>query len=120
MESVTYGTYNVIEKYEEEAIEIEEIVACGGGSKNTAWVQMIADICGKPIVVNECEQGCVLGCCVVGAAAYAYDGDYEKAADALVHKAETYLPNMELHEFYAPIFKKYKALYESTKEIGKM
>ncbi len=119
LESVSFGTYNVIERYEAEAFEISEIVACGGGSKNKAWVQMIADICGKPIVVNECEQGCVLGCCVVGAAASSYDGNYEKAADALVHKAETYLPDMELHEFYAPLFERYKALYEGTKNIGK-
>lgn len=120
LEGVAFGTYNVIERYEEEAFEIEEIVACGGGTKNIFWVQMISDICGKPIVVNECDQGCVLGCCVVGAAAYAYDGDYEKAANALVHKAETYLPNMELHEFYKPIFEKYKTLYETTKKLGKM
>lgn len=81
---------------------------------------MIADICGKPIVVNECEQGCVLGDCVVGAAAYMFDGDYEKAANALVHKANTYLPNMELHETYKPLFEKYKALYEANKNLGKM
>ena len=81
---------------------------------------MIADICGKPIIVNECDQGCVLGCCVVGAASYLYNGDYEKAANALVHKAETYLPNMELHEFYKPLFEKYKTLYEKTKNLGKM
>lgn len=119
LEGVAFGTYNVITKYEEEAFDIEEIVACGGGTKNIAWVQMIADICGKPIVVNECDQGCVLGCCVVGAASYLYNGDYEKAANALVHKAETYLPNMELHEFYKPIFKKYLELYEQTKKLGK-
>lgn len=120
LEGVSFGTCNVIERYEAEAFEIEEIVACGGGTKNTAWVQMIADICGKPIVVNECEQGCVLGCCVVGAAASVFDGDLEKAANALVHKAETYLPNMEIHEVYKPLFEKYKQLYESTKKLGKM
>lgn len=81
---------------------------------------MIADICGKPIVVNECEQGCVLGCCVVGAAASAFNGNYEEAANALVHKVDVYEPNLELTKFYAPIFEKYKELYESTKKLGRM
>lgn len=81
---------------------------------------MISDISGKPIVVNECEQGCVLGCCVVGAAASIFDGDYTNAANALVHKAYVYQPNMELHKLYAPLFEKYKTLYESTKKLGKM
>ena len=81
---------------------------------------MIADICGKPIVVNECEQGGVLGCCVVGAAISAFDGNYKNAADALVHKSDTYFPNMDLHKLYAPIFDKYKALYEANKNLGKM
>lgn len=116
---MAFGTCNVIEKYNEEAAEVTEIVACGGGSNNKPWVQMIADICGKQIVVNECEQGGVLGCCVVGAAASAFDGDYKKAADALVHKSDLYVPNMELHKVYRPIFERYKALYEGTKDIGK-
>ncbi len=120
LEGVSYGTYNVIKRYEAEAFDITEIVACGGGSNNKPWVQMLADVCGKQIVVNECEQGCVLGCCVVAAAATTFDGDYEKAADALVHKADIYEPNMELHKIYAPLFEKYLKLYESTNNLGKM
>ena len=81
---------------------------------------MIADICGKPIVVNECEQGGVLGCCVIGSAEMCFDGDYKKAADALVHKANVFEPNMEHNKIYRPIFEKYKQLYESTKKLGRL
>lgn len=113
------GTYNIIDNFEKQNYPIEEIIGCGGVTKDHPFLQIIADVTGKPIIVNKDSQGGVLGCAVIGAAHTVYDGDYDKAGTAMVHPAKVIEPNYENHQRYLSIFDKYKALYLQTRGLEK-
>ncbi|MGI6020341.1 MAG: FGGY-family carbohydrate kinase [Lachnospiraceae bacterium] len=120
LEAVAFGTHNIISNFDEQGYTVNDIVACGGVTKNKPWIQMISDITGKKIIINRDSQAAVLGCCVVGAGATIYNGDFQKAADNMVEAMKIIEPDMEKHAEYQPIFEKYKELYESTKSLARI
>lgn len=117
LEAVSYGTYNIIKNFEEQGYKVDTIVACGGVTKDKKWIQMISDVTGKKIVINQNRQAGALGCCVVSAAhGRCYEG-FQEAASYMVIPKEIIEPDMEKHREYKTYYKKYLALYESLKEL---
>ena len=64
IEGVSFGTSHILENFERQGYPVDTITACGGVTKDQEWIQIIADITGKPIVINRDSQAGVLGCCV--------------------------------------------------------
>lgn len=118
LESIAFGTYNIIENFETQDVEIDEIVGCGGVTKDSVFMQIISDVCGKPIIVNKDAQGGSLGCAVIGAAVKHFGGNFQEAANDMVHTKKVIYPNVENHKKYLEIFEKYKALYQNTKSLN--
>ena len=103
--------------FEEQGCSIDVIVACGGGTKDRGWLQIISDVTGKPIVITKESQAGVLGCCVVAAAGGRHYNTFEEAADAMVTEDSTIYPDMDAHLRYMEVFKKYLKLYKSLKTM---
>ena len=117
LESVSYGTQNIIRNFEEQGYPVDSITACGGVTKDRRWLQMISDVTGKPIIVNENIQAGVLGCCVVAASKGRFYNDFQSAAEHMVKPKFNVEPDMQNHEEYQPYFHKYLELYESLKDL---
>ena len=117
LESVSYGTQNIIRNFEEQGYPVASITACGGVTKDRRWLQMISDVTGKPIIVNENIQAGVLGCCVVAASKGRFYNDFQSAAEHMVKPKFIVEPDMKNHEEYQPYFHKYLELYESLKDL---
>ena len=117
LESVSYGTYNIICNYEKYGYIVDAITACGGVTKDAQWMQMIADITGKPITVNCNSQAGSLGCCVVAAARGRYYNSFQEAAEHMVIPKKIIKPDMDKHQKYIPYFKKYLELYKNLREF---
>lgn len=117
LESVSYGTQNIIRNFEEQGYPVESITACGGVTKDRRWLQMISDVTGKPIIVNENIQAGVLGCCVVAASKGRFYDDFQSAAAHMIKPKFIVGPDMQNHEEYQPYFHKYLELYESLKNL---
>lgn len=117
LESVAFGTRNIVENFEEQGCRIDKIVACGGVTKDRSWLQIIADVTGRPIVVNKESQAGVLGCCVVAAAQGRYYKTFEEAADAMVTTSEVIEPDMTANEKYKAVFETYLKLYDNLKKM---
>lgn len=117
LESVSYGTQNIIRNFEEQGYPVESITACGGVTKDRRWLQMISDVTGKPIIVNENIQAGVLGCCVVAASKGRFYDDFQSAAAHMIKPKFIVEPDMQNHEEYQPYFHKYLELYENLKNL---
>lgn len=117
LEFVSYGTQNIIRNFEEQGYPVESITACGGVTKDRRWLQMISDVTGKPIIVNENIQAGVLGCCVVAASKGRFYDDFQSAAAHMIKPKFIVEPDMQNHEEYQPYFHKYLELYESLKNL---
>ncbi len=121
LESVAYGTRNIVESMESEENKINRLRGCGGVVFNPLWLQIIADVTGKPIVLTEQSGNAgVLGCAVIAAVG---SGEYEsfpQACEHMVHVTKVVEPDAQAHEAYTGNYRKYLDLYECTKHLNEI
>ena len=95
----------------ESGMQINRLIATGGGVRNAKWLQLKADVLNMPIIKKDIDEA---GC--LGAAMLAFSADtgnsikqnsYEKTID----------PNPEKTKIYEKKFENYKKMYPVMKEL---
>jgi len=99
-------------------VQLDSIYAVGGGAKNEIWLQIIADITGKDLLIPEQTIGAAFGDALMAALAIQHPGfeDYEKLTNHIQIKKVIH-PNPAHHELYASYQKLYDELYPATKVL---
>ncbi len=115
VEATAFGAKKIVDRFIDEGIPIEGIIALGGVAKKSPFImQVVADVINKPILVARSEQACALGSAM---AAAVVGGVYSNVLEAQKHMGsgfETeYLPIPENAE-------KYKALYADYSRYGEV
>ena len=100
-------------------VHLDRIIAVGGGTQNPVWMQIIADILGKPVDTPLETVGACFGDAMMAALAVKHPG-FESYASltSFIKPGRTYEPDMEKHKVYETYQKVYRALYESTKSLA--
>jgi ribulokinase len=119
MEGIAFGTRNIMDAIGgDDDVRINNIMACGGVTKNPLWLQIIADVTAKPITLTENSSNSgVLGCAVIAAVGSGKYSGYEKAVDAMVRYADVIKPDKEAHQLYEPHYQKYLSLYDKLEDM---
>lgn len=117
IESVAMGTKNIIDNFEKQGEPIDMIVGCGGVTKDSNWMQIIADATGKPIIVTVDPSAGGLGCCIVASVGTGTYDSFDDATEGMVKMAYTVEPNPENYAAYEKVFKKYTELYDNLKNM---
>jgi xylulokinase len=98
---------------------ITEIRAVGGGTKNTLWNQIKADVLQKPLDVLDFQESSSLGAALLGGIASGIYHSFERAGDVArrncsVNRVD---PDPLMKDRYDEIFALYKKLYSQTREV---
>jgi xylulokinase len=114
LEGIANGTAHVIETYREVDASPSRILAVGGGTKNTVWLQATSDIGGLPQIVCEKTMGASFGdaflaACAVGLAR-PEDIDAWNPVERRVEPVA--------HPVYARQYQLFRQLYEGTKDVA--
>lgn len=117
MEGVAFGMKNILDNFKSQGYKIDTIVGSGGVTKNPVWLQIISDVTGASVVVNECTDAGLLGHCVVGAVTAGVYKNLEEAVDNMVHPKMDIEPNLENTKRYQKVFERYIRIYESLKDL---
>ena len=92
-------------------IEISDYRAVGGGSKSDAWIQLSADVFGRPFLRPKITEAGALGAAIIaGVGSGAFDA-YTSAVDAMVKPDHTFEPDPAQHRRYQDRFEQYSALW---------
>ena len=94
------------------------ILAVGGGSKSSLWMQMMADNLRCPIHTMESSQAGTLGCAVLGALAMKVYTSLPEAVDHMVKMKQTFLPREQVCGFYDKKYEIYRTLHEYSKRAN--
>jgi xylulokinase len=95
-------------------IEISDFRAVGGGSKSDAWVQICADIMGRPFVRPEINEAGALGAAIIAGVGSEAFSSYQAGVEAMVRLERTFDPDRHKHALYQERFEKYKRLWPLT------
>jgi len=112
VEATAYGARAIIERFKEEGVAVNSVVAIGGISKKSDFVmQTCADVWNCPIDVLESEQSCALGAAIFAAVAGGAYPDVASAQKVMASSVcKTYQPNAKNAALYENLYQKYLTL----------
>lgn len=116
LEGVGYGIAQHFDIFDERQMGTKKVMAVGGGVKNPMWLQIVADISGKPLNIAQESLGAAYGDALLAALGIGFYRDSREVAGVIRHKS-IIMPNAENTEKYRPYKKTYSQLYDNTKEL---
>nr|MDQ3396069.1 gluconokinase [Bacteroidota bacterium] len=115
LEGVIYGIYSVAEALESTGEKIETIYANGGFARSDYWVQILADIFGKKVLVSESVESSAWGAALMGMFALRKKPHLDDQ-DYFQEKLRVFIPDERNHKIYKSTFIIYNRLYEKLKD----
>lgn len=113
VEATAFGAKMIVDRFIEEGVRIDGIIALGGVAKKSDFVmQTVCDVINMPIKVSKSEQACALGSAMAAAVVAGLYPTLSAAQDAMSGGFE---------KEYQPIpanAASYKAVYEKYKTLG--
>ncbi len=117
IEATAFGALAIIDRIEENGVEINEVINCGGlAIKSPLIMQLYADVTGRPMKISKSEQTPALGAAMFGAVSAGKEaGGFENVLQAqkvMTGTSKTYEPNEQNHLVYKKLYKIYKQLHD--------
>ena len=113
IEGICYAMRNVLEALEENASPITHIHISGGFVKSKVWVQILADITGKNLVLVQTDDASAVGAAFLAMKSMGLLEAYPKAN---LKELKIVVPNNSNTEVYSQNFNIFKKLYADLKD----
>ena len=118
LEGLTFEMKYNVTIMEEQGHKVEQFVAVGGGAKSDEWLQIKADIFGRPVVRTDVTEGACLGCAMM--CAHALEGaSYEQLAQDWVRTVVIYEPQSNAVAQYGEYFDLYCRMQQTVRPLLK-
>lgn len=115
LESVAFGIRHNLETFNEIGAEVQRIVAVGGGTKSSIWLQIVSDVCGVDQIVPQMTIGASYGDAFLAglvSGLVKMDDLNDWVKPGILIKT-----NSQNKKIYDELYVSYKSLYQQTKDI---
>ncbi|MDR3170948.1 MAG: FGGY-family carbohydrate kinase [Treponema sp.] len=102
---------------EQTGIHAETFLVCGGQTKSELYVQGLADVLNKTIMVSGTTETTALGAALSAAVGTGLYTGYDHAAKNMVHGAREYKPIQENVEAYDRAYRRWRSLRSALRNI---
>lgn len=110
LEGICLNLYQITEALESVGGDIERVYANGGFTQSPVWIQILADIIGKEIVVGNTPQASAWGAAIMAMTATGYSFSMQSEC-----QNKPFTPDPEKHKTYQQVFEEFKRIYPSAK-----
>lgn len=118
MEGVAYSLKDCLEILKGLGVDAPGIIASGGGAASPLWLQIQADIFGKPVCACRVKEQACLGSCILAAVGTGMLDSLEEGSRRFVTMSDrTYEPAPERTGIYEAGYGKFRKLYERTRDL---
>lgn len=117
IEGICYGLYSVNEALEQAVTPVKEVTVSGGFTASPLWIQLLADIFQKPMLLHQDEDASAMGAALLGWHALEKINAWQFDTGAA---ARVFEPSDEHHSVYMRNYKAYSLLYHQLKEVMEM
>jgi xylulokinase len=118
LDSVTYETKLSVDAMEAAGIAVRELRAFGGGAKSPLWLQIKADIFGKPVLAMDVAEAPCLGVAILAGVATGAFPSVAAGVAQMVRVQRTYEPSMARHEQYLEKARAFAQVYPALAELN--
>lgn len=114
LEGVGFGIRHNLEVMGEEGVKPGRILATGGGTKNSLWLQIVSDISRVELAIPEQQIGASYGDAFMAGVGI---GLFKSLTEVnqWVKMEKIVKPDLKTHEEYALPYRLFRSLYEATK-----
>ena len=110
MEGVSYSLKDCQEILKEMGVNIEDMMACGGGGKSPIWRQMLADMYGCEVKTTKLEEGPAMGAAILAGVGAGIFKDVVSACHDFIEQDTYCQPIPANHAYYEKGHVLYKKL----------
>jgi len=114
LEGICFAIKDVLEAVQQNTEPINRINVSGGFVQSAVWVQTLADITGKTLVIVQAGDASAVGAAFMAIKASGIRSGYPAPASV---NSQSFRPNPVSADIYRKSFKVYKQLYPCLKEI---
>jgi gluconokinase len=113
LEGICYALNQVLVTLEQHTGHIQKINVSGGFIHSEVWMQLLADVTGKPLKLMHTEDASAIGAAYLAAKATGLTNEYPKPEPT----EKAIMPDWQTHEIYKKGFAKYSQLYPVLKGL---
>jgi len=112
VESTAFGAKAIVERINEEGIDIEDVIASGGIPKKSPYImQVLSDVLNMPVKIVRSDQAGALGASMFAAVTAGYYGSIKEAQENMGSGfVKTYYPDKKIVPNYEKLCKRYKEI----------
>ena len=110
LEGISFSIRQSFELLAIEGTPVERIIACGGGTLNRIWMNILADVLGLPVQSVVQKDTAVLGAAILGGLAQKWFANLEEGAQRLVGYEEQIQPTTRNALVYQQAYQTYLKL----------
>ena len=110
LEGILYNIYHISKIMEELGLPTQVIYANGGFTGSDNWVQMLADIFGKEVLIRGHQEGSAFGAALLGMKALGVIEHFEDISAAIPIR-KTYTPDSTKYQAYQKHFQAYQKMF---------
>ncbi len=112
MESICFAVKSITAALEETAGPINKISVSGGFSRSLGWIQLMADIFGKTLTLEDTTDASALGAILL--AAQVMGMELQVSGEG---REQVFIPDAQYAHHYEEQFRRFGAVYQALKDI---
>ncbi len=116
-EATAFGTRHIVEDLEAHGFQVRRLFAGGGGARSRLWLQIHADVLGRPILLPRDSETCALGSAMAAAVRAGHYRDWDEAGRQMVQIAAVVEPQSAHRGAYDFAYGKYRATYPALRTL---
>ncbi|GAC1347596.1 MAG: xylulokinase [Ktedonobacteraceae bacterium] len=116
LEGTAYGLRDNVERMAEIGLNPQEIRAVAGGARGRLWLQIKADVTGKPVSTPRELESTALGAAMLAGVAAGLFSDLQEAAHAAIGMGSYREPDPRHRQAYDDAYALYRQVYDALQE----
>ncbi|WP_231038591.1 xylulokinase [Pectinatus haikarae] len=116
MEGVSYSLSDCYDILKDMGVNVNEMMACGGGGKSPVWRQMLADMFNCEVKTLTAEEGPAFGVAILAGVGAGLFKDVVSACDEFIQIGSSCAPVPAERDYYEKGHLLYKKLYKQLKD----
>jgi xylulokinase len=117
MEGITFELRENISRFEQAGLTVGRLHASGGGARSSAWIQLKADILGRPVTTVDIRENAAFGAALMAGVAIRLFGDAADVARTHVRTTRVFEPRPAFARAYDEIYERYRQLYPALRVV---
>ncbi len=115
LEGTVFHVRELVEGIEEAGVRLDALRAVGGGSRSAAWVQIISDVLGKPVMRPRVSEAGSLGAAIIAGVACRHFGGFPEGVEAMVAAGDRFEPDPRRVRVYDDRYRRFQELWSRLK-----